>query len=177
MNILEDMVGEWIVEQLTTSNQTNLTDPVYQAVLIKQGLFQDDPVGKRIVITVNPGNIDDTSADPRWKNVTAEADREIIQVPAYELGGGGFQWLRYTVDVSIYLVRTQEDQGKARNIGLTHFGIIYKTLDNKPIGLIDDLGYTALLSTVKGSAPYETGGPGSYIWKGKVFVEVLVAKS
>lgn len=176
MNIIQDMVGERFVEVLTKCCITDVAEADYKAIEVKQGLFQDDPVKKRIVLSINPGNIDDTSTNPRWQTSNSQANDEIISAPPYELGGGGFIILRYTIDVNVFLVKTQESQNKARNIGLFHFAAITKALDNMPLGITDDLGYCALLSFVKSSDPYETGGPGSYIWKGKVFVEAFVSK-
>jgi len=176
MNILQDMVGDRFVEVLTSACITLVEDEEYRATEVKQGIFQDDPVKRRTVLTVNPGNIDETATTPRWSNANAEAEKEIIRIPSYEIGGGGFQWLRYTIDVYVYLVRTKESQDKSRNIGMGMFGRICKALDALPLGITDELGYTAIQAYVKSNVPYEGGGPGSYIWKGKVFVEVLVAK-
>lgn len=176
MIILQDAVGERFVEVLTDACITQVTDEEYRVTEIKQGIFQQDPVKTRIALTINPGNIDETNSAPRWANVNAEVDKEIVRVPAYEIGGGGFQFLRYTIDIYVYLVKTKETQDKSRNIGMSLFGRICKALDNLPIGISDELGYTALQAYVKSSSPYEGGGQGAYIWKGKVFVEVLVCK-
>jgi len=176
MIVLQDAVGARFVDVLTDACIAQVADEEYKATLIKQGLFQEDPVKRRIALMVNPGNIDETSAAPRWANANAGADKETIRVPAYEIGGGGFQYLRYTIEISVFLVKTKEPQDKSRNIGMSLFARTCKALDNLPIGITDELGYSAIQAYVKSSSPYESGGQGSYIWKGKVFVEVLVAK-
>lgn len=172
MNSIHDLVGEKIVALLTAAFVGVPDD--YKPTSIRQGLSQEDPVKRRIAILVNPGDADDQSSKPSWASSAARGEN-LFELPTREVDGGGFWWLRYSVDIDVYLIQTKEDRETARKIGMFVFDRAWKSLDYKYFSVSSDDGQSAFMSIVERHAPYESGGPPtSFIWRGKLFVQVAV---
>ena len=174
---IQDMIGDYIVQILVDYCQeaVSAVASAYAAVLIRQGTLQQDPVKERISILVNPNDPDDISNKPEWADSIVGRDDGWA---AYEIGGGERWWRKFTIDINVYLVRTREERGLAREIGMFAFSAVHGTLqDHKAIDVTDFFGESAFLMLVDSSMPYESGGPpNTFIWRGKIRLKVLTEK-
>lgn len=174
---IEVMVADHIVELLTAYCQTTITDTDYQATLIRAGRLQASPVDPRIYILVYRNDPRDTQNEPtRSDTLTAKSMNEGIYVPTYELGGGEFRWIRYTIEVGVYLTRTKEDRDAAAAIAAWVQGRVRQAIrENKALNLTDSFGEQASLMVVQSANARELGGPpSSHIWKEYLYVSALV---
>lgn len=178
---IEGMVGARIVEILTlyniTSLESNADAKPYMASLVRQGLFQANPVKGRISILVNPSNPDDLSDEPKRSASASKLD-EWMEFDAAEIGGGEMKWIRFTVDFKIFLNSTHEARSDARAIGLWVFERAERGIrENKALGIKDSHGSNALLMLVTKTNKYEGGGPNAYSWNGQMWISALVESS
>ena len=178
-----DLVGDHMVSLLTLYCQTVvLGSPSASgeaAHEIRQGLLQENPVPNRITILVNPNDPDDISSVPTWSDSpVGEGDSSGWKITAYEIGGGERWWRKFSIDIYVYLMRSQEDRSNARRIGENVIARANKAInENSGIGIVDAFGETAIMMLVSKVVPYEGGGPPrSFIWHGKLLVRVLTEK-
>lgn len=176
MKAIHDLIGERVVDILKQYCHDTVPDPQYAATEIRQGLFQDDPVKRRISIMVNPADPEDTQARPSWTDNYVKRDDIMGYNGSFFIGGGESRWRRFVIELRVYLVETQEDRPKAREIGMWQFGRIQHALREMRAfepPLKDDFGEEAFFMIVEKTVVTETGGPpASHIWTGKIFLQV-----
>lgn len=151
----------------------------YAATEVRQGLLQADPVDRRISILVNPNDPDDLGTRPTWSDgLAGQDDDRSWSITTYEIGGGERWWRRFSIDINIYLIRTQEERTTAREIGLWLFGQAQAAIQENPSwDVVDYFCERTILALVDKVVPVEQGGPPtSHIWRGKIFVKVLTEK-
>lgn len=180
-NSITNIVGARIVDLLTAYNKTSIENQplasAFVATDVRQGLFQDNPVKRRIALMVNPNDPDDTQAEPK-RGDSLEGGYP-FKIDPFEVGGGGFYWIVFTIDVIVYLASTQEHRDEARQIGMWVMGRARQAIkENQALGLTDDFGDTALFMFVDKTNKWEGGGPPkSFNWNAKIFISVLVESS
>ena len=182
---IHDVVGQHIVDLLELSCMSEAVSggtvaSAYGATLIRQGLMQQNPVPARIMILVNPNDPDDISAAPQWMDEPVSTDKDDRwRITTYEIGGGQRWWRKFTIDIYVFLIRTQEDRDEAREVGLQMASRVQHAIfENPSINLSDDFGELAIAMWVAGLNPFEGGGPPrSFIWHAKMRVRVLTEQS
>jgi hypothetical protein len=177
MDSIHDLVGQYIVERLKEACIDIIPEDDYRAVQIRQGLLQEDPVDLRLALLVNPGDPEDKATDPKWSDVLA-GEEKALGIPSYEIGGGEWWLRRFCVDCRFYFINSNETRDEARKIAGYLFAASENALSNKPIsGVTDDFGEHAIMIYVTKKMFYESGGPpNSFIWRGKLFVQVLTER-
>jgi hypothetical protein len=178
MRSIHEACGQYLADLLTATCIVDASGAPFQAVLVRQGLLQQDPTQERISILVNPNDPDDTSSKPEWTDTLATSEVTGFDIPSYEVGGGSFWARRFTIDINVYLTQTQEDRQTARAIATTVFGLACKALDGIQACYIeDDFGEIAFMCLYKAITPYEGGGPpNSFIWRGKIRAQFITEK-
>lgn len=175
---ITDLVGDRITELITLYCITSLTGNVsaapYIATTVRQGNFQDNPVQKRIAILVYPEDPEDMRQEPKQADSKERKD-EVMQIIPAEIGGGGMEWIRFTIDVKCYFNLSGETRDTARHIGMWVFGRIKQALrENRGLDLVDDFGERAILMEITKVNKYEGGGPGAFNWNGQIWVSACI---
>lgn len=140
-----------------------------QAGLVRNGLLQADPTDTQINILVHPGNKD-------WRH-ELYLTQPGVQSPWAEIGGSSTWMRRFVAELSLYF-DGENDRDVARtkaNIVLSRAEYALKTI-NIPQGT-DDFGESAYLIQVRDSFIEESGGEGTFIWRGEVRFEFLTDKN
>ena len=175
---ITDLVGERIAALITEYNITSLIGNSnalpYIATVVRQGSFQDNPVQKRISILIYPQDPDDMRNEPRQSDSTGKKD-EVLELVNAELGGGGMEWIRFTIDIKCYFSLSAESRDTARHIATWVFGRAKQAIrENRGLNLVDDFGERALQMEVTKKNLIEGGGPGAFNWNGQIWVSVAI---
>lgn len=161
--LMEDTV-DWLASKLITE----IPDES-QAGLVRNGLLQADPTDTRINILIHPG-------DKEWKH-ELYVSQHGIESPYYEIGGGAIWMRRFEVEFSLFF-DGESDRDVARtqaNVVLSRTEYALKTMP-MPQGA-DDFGESAQLIQVRDGYIEESGGEGTFIWRGCLRIEFLTEKS
>lgn len=192
---ISDVLVDALVDALTSALQTNIdkADPAYVAH-IQGGKLQADPVqkgeawGNSIEVHLgDPDTIEDTWVDELAGPEDPYVRMSKWQIPYAESGGAGFAglfwWRRGVVDINSYFIVNAEDfdRDKSRQVHNLLRRRVEETLGenhgNAFIGLTNSAGneHVVLFMPVK-SKGVESGGPGSFIWRGRVWWQALVSR-
>jgi hypothetical protein len=167
-----------ILTQLNTKLITEVasSDPT-KADIVKIGKYQDDPLKNNIYAAISPG-------DPErleWADgiVTLESMQNVgFNIDPREVGGGEVWWRRGIIQVGTYFIMDRFTESVAITHAHTFLARLENALQTTPIaGLEDSYGERAVLLFVAGNQYSETGGPpNQYIWRGKVWWQVLTER-
>ena len=170
------MLLDRINDHLTTTLQTLVPedDPI-RANEVKIGRFQDSPTDYTVWVAIINGDPD----DPEKKDgITSLGGNDDIAFNPYarEIGGGE-SWYRHGVaQFGCYFIGKSEIE--ARELSFEVAGRICKYLATVPVtDLTDNFGEQAIKLFAYGQTIFEGGGPGSYIWRGKVWWRCLTERS
>lgn len=151
--------------------------------LIKVGRLQEDPETLRLALTIELGDSD----DPEWRDTAyfvKENSLDPISFRAFssEVGGGELWWKRGTLRMYYFATQSKEEQDVARNIATVTFGRAKRAISLSTrinaASLTDDFGEQAIKPLVVKEQLSEGGGPpDSYIWRGKVYWQVLTGRN
>ena len=175
---ITDLVGSKITDLITAYNITSLIGVSaavpYMATAVRQGSFQDNPVQKRISILIYPQDPDDMREEPKQSDSKHKMD-EIFEIIPAELGGGGMEWIRFTIDIKCYFSLSSESRDTARRIALWVFGRAKQAIrENRGLNLVDDFGERAIYMEVTKVNHIEGGGPGAFNWNGQIWVSAAI---
>ena len=175
---ISNLIANAIANRLQVDLITGVpdTDPL-KAKLVKIGRFQDDPTERFLYACVHNGNPE----DPNYKDGIATLESfDNIGFKAYprEVGGGEFWWRRGIVEVGAYLLDMSIEQGDAAQMAHEFLGRVYSSVRKTYVtGIVDTFGERAIILFVNGTTMNESGGPpDNYIYRGKVFWQVLTNK-
>jgi hypothetical protein len=173
-------LSDYLEAQLITA----ITDPtdVSKAIVVKAGRLQDDPTVNFIHILVHPGDPEEPEAG--WDHqVVGRGDTDKlgtdIYFPGREVGGGTTWWRRGTIQIGCYFLTQGYNRGEARATAHVVLGRLEKYVESCPgaLGLTDQFGETSLaLQCVKSRFTESGGPPDQFIWRGKVWFQILTAK-
>lgn len=177
---IHEKVGAYVVELLESAMIFTGHHAETMPHEIRQGQLQANPVdGNGIRVLVNPGDLDDTKSSSWIDELATKTSVPGWELPSLEIGGGSFYVRRFTVDVSVFFVKSKENRELARQIGTYVINRAESTLRENPFppNLVDTFGETAIGLQVSKSYPIEGGGPpNSFIWRGKIFFQVITEK-
>jgi hypothetical protein len=176
MTHIVPLITERIADHLTTKLQTLVSadDPI-RANEVKVGRFQDTPTDFTVWVAVQAGDPEEPNAKD---GIVSLGDFENIHVvvPPREIGGGSRWWRRGVIQFGCYFIDREEDE--ARNLSYEVVGRICNYLETVKVSdLLDDFDEQAIKTYLFGQTMFEGGGPGSYIWRGKVLWQCLTERS
>ncbi len=171
---------DYVADTLASALISEVTDPEdYDTVaaVVRCGRLQDDPTqdtGINILLHPNDPN------DAAFTHKLAEA-KDIgvgfsdVEWSPYEFGGG-MMWLRrYTVEVKIF-DDGQMDRSVTREnaqVVLSRAEKVIRTSLNLASLGQDSFGESSQRAQVIDSYLRETGGPGAFVWKGKIRFQTI----
>lgn len=173
-----NMVLDRMVEHLTLKMQTEIpTDDITYADIIKKGLLQDNKTKKNIGIAVTGGDHD----DPEYIDglVSLEKLPNIaMNVPPREIGGGQIWWRRGIVRLECFFIREKLIENEAFDAAYETLGRLMYNIENVSLNdLVDSYDERAIQIFCLGNTFFESGGaPKSFIFRGKVFWEVMTER-
>lgn len=159
---------EHTVDYLADKLITEVPDST-QAGLVRSGLLQADPTDTQINLLIHPGNKD-------WKHELYVTQHGIIS-PYAEIGGG-YTWMRrFEIELSLYF-DGENDRDVARTkanvvLSRTEQALIYMPMPNGA----DDFNEVPSQIQVRDSYIEESGGEGTFIWRGCIRIEFLTDKN
>lgn len=163
LNTLQEAAIDRLSERLITD-----TPDSTQAGLIREGLLQDDPTDTQINLLIHPGDKD-------WKH-ELYVTQHGISSPYYEIGGGSTWMRRFTVEFQLFF-DGEDDRSVARtkaHVVLSRAEHALKTM-TVPADQ-DDFGEAGFLIQVRDSYLEESGGEGTFIWRGEIRIEFMTEK-
>lgn len=191
---ISDVLVDAIVEVLTEKLQTTIdkADSAY-VPHIQGGKLQADPVVRGEAwghsIEVHLGDPD--SLADKWVDELAGPDDPYVKMmgglPFAEIGGGGFSgifwWRRGVIDINTFLVQMPEtSRDEARQVHNLLRRRVEQALGDGHggafLGLTDSEGKEqVILFMPMKSRGTESGGPGQFIWRGRVWWQALVSRT
>lgn len=150
------------------------SDPT-QAVLVKAGRFQDNPVNKNVSVSIVGGDFEDPSyMDARIDNENVDQIK-IANLPVGEIGGGIHWWRRFTCDFKVFFVKQRFEEDIAMKYAYEFYGRLLKSIETWKFGkLVDSYGERAYCPPyIEGASMFQSGGANQFIWRGKVKWRVL----
>lgn len=179
VNLLSQFLVDVLSEYLITEPDESDIDPEWKnsAGLVRAGKLQANPLIGKINVLVREGGED-------WPDVYAHKDNQDgIYVPETEIGGGGSMttWFlrRFYVEMRIYLrTRDRLYAQQSKNIVQSRaFQALLSGQTHQKIRelAMDDFGETAHFVNIQESFMREGGGPGTFIWKGKIGCQFLTS--
>lgn len=165
-SILNDLI-EAFNTQMNTVLVTDVTD-VTQAGLVRPGNLQDDPTDARINVLIHHG-------DEHWRDGPYYTSKG-IETPVYEIGRTQWWMRRFIIELELFF-----DGELDRDVARTKAQIILsrseQSLIDMPVSTdADSFGEQAHELQIADSYLREGGGEGEFIWRGKIFLEVLTSK-
>jgi hypothetical protein len=170
--LITDAVRDHLETQMLTVVHEN---DQLRANHVEVGRFQDNPTKMTVYIAVSGGDPE----DPDFKDgiVSLEEFPNVgITYFSGEIGGGSAWWRRGNVQFGCYF--KGETQDSARTLSYEVLGRICQHLGTVTVtDLEDDYGEQAIRMHLFANSMFESGGPGSYIWRGKVLWQCLTERS
>jgi len=175
---IEDVIVNKLVLDLEEAFAEVL--PEEKPGIIRAGRLQDDPEDARITVLVHVGDPDDDN----WLSASTatrdkDLDRNSFKVAAFEVGGGQTWWRRGTVEMQFFGTQSKESRDDARRIAAITLGRIKTALEStkRVPGSTDEFSEAALILLVVKTTLSEGGGPpDAFIWRGKVWWQVLTGR-
>lgn len=177
---IPNMIVPLIISRLRDRLEIALIDDVpdgtpTQAVLIKLGRFQGNPVKENVTVAISGGDYE----NPEY--LDGRVDHEdlnaigIRNLPVGEVGGGIYWWRRGTMNYQVFFVRQKYPEEIALKYAYDFYGRLISAVEQVPLsGLIDDYGETAHSNPlIEGCTFFESGGSDRFMWRGKLFFRVL----
>ena len=164
-----------IESRLTDEMITAISDET-QAGLVQVGVLREDPTETTINVLVKPG-------DREWRHTLNMSSENVgMKAPLGEIGGGIYWRRRFVAEFKIYFADSF-DQAEARTTANICLSRAEWALQNKYDNgewwfdtLPDSFEEVPSRIQVYDSYLVESGGEGSWIWKGEVRLEFLTEK-
>lgn len=170
------MILDELKTHLTTKLKTEVSSSdLSRATEVKIGRFQDDPLESNVYIAISPG---DPSKTGDWEDgiVTLESMQDVgFSIDPREVGGGETWWRRGVAQIGCFYINERlDEEGALLNAHNTLHRLLY-ALRNAPVGgLIDEYDERSVKMFVAAHQFSESGGPpDQYIWRGKIWWQVL----
>lgn len=178
MSDVTTMILDAIKTQMTKDLITTVAgnDPT-KADIVKLGRFQEDPLKSNVYAAISSGDPERTE----WSDgiVTLESMQNIgFSIDPREVGGGEVWWRRGVVQIGCYFIKDRftEDNAIANANKFLHRAI-NSIKQTKVNGLTDSYSEKAVLLFVSSNNYSESGGPpNQYIWRGKIWWQVLTER-
>lgn len=179
MTQIVDLILNRLVEHLSTEMRKGFVtgEPEYVEV-VKKGLLQSEKIKKNIQIGITGGDHE----DPNYRDgiVTLEELPNIgMNIPVREVGGGQMWWRRGIARLECFFVAGKAlDENNAHLYAYDILGRLEANIENAVVyDLTDDFGESAHMIFCFGNTYFESGGPPkNYIFRGKVFWQVLTER-
>jgi hypothetical protein len=146
-----------------------------RAVLVKTGLFRENPKQINVTVSITPGDFGDNDyIDGRVDNPAFD-DLQVRNLPVSEIGGGEYWWRRGTMRVQVFFVTQPIEEDAAMQYAYDFLGRLEEATKSTPLGiLVDDYGERAKPPVyVEGRTFFPSGGKDKFIWRGKLLWRVL----
>jgi hypothetical protein len=146
-----------------------------RAVLVKVGLFQENPKKINVSVSITPGDYEDPDyIDGRIDNPAFD-NLKVANLPVGEIGGGEFWWRRGSIRVQCFFVTQRYEEDVAMQYAYDFLGRLQSAVGDAPIGLlVDDYGERAKPPVyVESHSFFPSGGNNKFIWRGKLLWRVL----
>ncbi len=169
-----DAIADYLVEVMQTL--VDQDDPT-NARMVRKGNLQDSPLKAFMNVLVQ---FNDPQDEKGWPHaiLNHEIARSIglINIQPYELGGGEMWLRRYTLELEEFM-----QPGTGREDAERLAGIILSraehALKQAPLPATDDFNETPLQVFLSTSTNIESGGPGQFIFHGRIKFSVLTEKN
>lgn len=167
-----DMIMNALIEDLTQKLYTDIAeDDPTRVNLVRAGRLQEDPQKAGLNLLVDFGD----QADASEQHKATDA----VQAPVFEIGGGPFLNKEFTLTFTFYY-KGEREREFARSVSDVVYSRVQAALwvlpmpVNPKTGLPgDDFGEIPLNINVGAGYLRESGGPGTFIWKGEIRLTVL----
>jgi hypothetical protein len=169
--ILDALKGHLQTEMIDNVSSSDLS----RATEVKIGRFQDDPLRSNVYIAISPG---DPSKSGDWEDgiVTLESMQDVgFNIDPREVGGGETWWRRGVAQIGVFYINERLDEEDAVLNAYNTLHRLLWALRNAPVGgLTDEYNEKSVKMFVAAHQFSESGGPpDQYIWRGKVWWQVL----
>jgi len=165
------LVCNRLVSFLTQEMQTKIPATDHSRIdIVKFGRFLDNPntPGKNIYLSVSGGSQTDPELQDNCLNAK-DNERVSIYIPTYEIGGGKMWWRRGEVRIGCFLSSLKLSEVDTGSLAYNIFGRVQDTIARCPVAdLVDSYGEQAVMLLCFASQFMESGGQGTYIWRGSV---------
>jgi len=178
MTQIVNLILDRLVTHLTQVMQTDIpVDDLTYADLVKIGLLQENKTKMNIGLGITGGDHD----NPDYTDgiVTLDDFKNIaFQLPAREIGGGQMWWRRGIVRLECFFIREKLEENTAFNAAYETLGRLLSNLEIISMhDLVDSFDERAIKLFCVGNTFFESGGaPRSFIFRGKVFWQVLTER-
>lgn len=147
-----------------------------RAGLVRVGPLQASPLSAGINILMQFNDPQDVKAWPHTILNHAMARELGISMPTYELGGGEMWLRRYTLELTQFF-RPGSDRVTAEELAQIILTRAEWAIRTSKLGGTDDFGEIPLQTYLYTSVNTEGGGPGQFIFRGRIKFSVLTQKN
>ena len=165
-NMLVQQMETWLRQKLATEQTTLVVQN------IRAGRLQEDPTVAGLNILIS-----EDATQARYQ-ATPSTDGT-LGAYAHEIGGGAFFFTNFELDL-IFHFSGENDRAVARSNAYIVIARLKRALIDMPMpthpetgSIRDDFGEGAIALEIVSLELRESGGPGSFIWKGKLQIRVL----
>lgn len=176
MTVIVPMILEALRDYLKVTMMDNVSSSdVSRATQVKIGRFQEDPLESNVYVAVSPG---DPTESGDWVDgiVTLESMQDVgFYIDPREVGGGETWWRRGVAQLGVFYINERLEEEDAIIGAYNALHRLLWALRNAPVGgLIDEYNERSVKMFVAAHQFRESGGPpDQYIWRGKVYWQVL----
>lgn len=180
------MAIESIINQIVVAANASLSVAMRTALdandetragVVKIGLLQDDPTRSVTGVSITT-HLHDPDDDSGWRHAVVSGPGSTLGTnpPPYEIGGGEMWYRRYTTMLTQFfksnVTATRSRELASIILSRAETAIKRMSLPQEQ----DDFGEVALQVLIHSSVNVQSGGPGAYIYHGKIWFQVLTEK-
>lgn len=168
LETIKDYLTIKLIDEISTSDLSRASE-------VKIGRFQEDPLQTNVYIAISPG---DPLKTGDWEDgiVTLESMQRVgFLIDPREVGGGEMWWRRGIAQIGVFYINERLDEEEAMLNAHNTLHRLLWALRGAPVGgLTDDYNEKSVKMFVAAHQFSESGGPpDQYIWRGKVWWQVL----
>lgn len=145
-------------------------------------MIEDIPSESALPRLIRGGNLQESPTDYEWIVLIEPAVKgnRVNSVGDADFGGirrelGGVTWWKTIYEASFQYYVGSFDRQASRRLALELVSLLRRSIEFAPVGQKDDFGEGVHYIYVTDYELNETGGVGTFIWKGKVCFEVLTS--
>ena len=166
---IQNLIMERVVDVMVEEMIDNVADNT-RIGLFRTGRLQSDPTVKKLNVLLHEGS-------KEWPDIIASPREWGMSSPSYEAGGRTSWWRRrFVVEYELFFLG-EVNRNSAREKSNVIFSRFKYMIQRLPLnGVRDSFGEGAVQTQVVKMFASEDGGPGTFIWRGEHWFEVLTVQ-